>query len=67
MEVSGVQSGQRQSVAVSRQRRLGGAHGGPRRRGEQIVEQVVRRVARNASTLQNKLYLKLKLKRKSCA
>ena len=52
MEVSGIEAGKREAVSVTSQRGLGRGHGGPRRRGEQVVEQVVGDVARDAAALQ---------------
>ena len=52
MEVSGIEAGKRETVSVTSQRGLGRGHGGPRRRGEQVVEQVVGDVARDTAALQ---------------
>ena len=56
VEISGVQSGQGQTIAVASQRGFGGGHGGSWCCREQIMEQMVRNMPGNASALDQKSY-----------
>ena len=51
VKVPGVEAGQGEAIAVTRQRGLGGGHRGSGGGGEQVVEQVVRDVSGNSASL----------------